>query len=136
MPHSQNKNMTRWEYFCEKQNENLKPTNYKAILPHLGFETVSSCNAGIIKLQYGEFLLGDNGSIFTGESLIRLMKRVEGQEIKIYWLDDHEDKVFKALVYINGQYICEALPKPRPNRAKIERTPEERLSGNDRRSDK
>ncbi|MAS19041.1 MAG: hypothetical protein CMF34_02000 [Leeuwenhoekiella sp.] len=125
MPHSQNKNMTRWEYFCEKQNENLKPTNYKAILPHLGFETVSSCNASIIKLQYGEFLLGDNGSIFTGESLIRLMKRVEGQEIKIYWLDDHEDKVFKALVYINGQYICEALPKPRPNRAKIERTPED-----------
>lgn len=125
MPHSQNPEMSRWEYFCENQNPNLKPTNYKAILPYLGHETTTSCNAGIMRLQNGEYLLGDNNKISTGEDLIRLMKKVEGQEVKIYWLDDNAGEVFKALVFIGGQYICEAIQKPRPNRARIERTPED-----------
>ena len=63
MPHSIHPEMTRWEYFVENQNPDLKPTNYKAILPHLGYKTQSSCNAGIIRLQKSKFLLGDEGSL-------------------------------------------------------------------------
>lgn len=125
MPHSQNPEMTRWEYFCENQNPDLKDTNYKTILPHIGYKTETSCNAGILKLKYAEWLLGDNGKIATGESLIRLMKRVEGQEVDIYWLDDNQGNVFKALIYIGDQYVAEAIEKPKPNRARIERTPED-----------
>ena len=124
MPHSKNPNMTRWEYFCEMQHENLRPTNYRAILPYLGFKTPTSCNAGIIKLQYGEFLLGQNNQFATGESLIKLMTKVESKQIDVYWLDDNQGEIFKALIYIGDQYICEALPKPRPNRASLERTSE------------
>jgi len=122
MPHSIYKDKTRWEIFTEKQHPDLKPTNYRAILPYLGYKTETSCHAGIMKLQGKEFLLGDNGSIYAGEKLITLMKTVEGQYIDIYWLDDNDGNVFKALVYIGTQYICEALPKPVYSRAIIERT--------------
>lgn len=128
MEHSTIKGKTRWEVFLDTQNQKVKPTNYKAILPHLGHHTESSCNAGIMKLQYGEWLLGDNGEIYTGTNLIRLMKAVESQNIDIYWMDDNQGNVFKALVYINGRYICEALPKPTYPRAKIERTPADELA--------
>lgn len=122
MPHSKDKTKTRWEYFLENQNQNVKPTNYRAFMPHLGYRTETSCNAGIIDLQYGQYLLGDNGKIYLGDNLIRLMNEVEGKNIDIYWLDDNQGKVFKALIYRNGKYICEARPKPTYNRAKIEQT--------------
>jgi len=125
MPHSKIKDKTRWQVFVENQNPNLKPTNYRKILPYLGYKTATSCRAGIIKLQGKEFLLGDNSKIYAGEKLINLMKTVEGQNIDIYWLDDNECNVFKAFVYIGTQYICEALPKPIYSRAIIERTPED-----------
>lgn len=123
-PHPVHKEKTRWEYFLENQHKNLKPTNYRAFMRHLGYKTETSCNAGIIKLQYGEYLLGDDGKISTGEDLIRLMKKVESQEFDVYWLDDNYGNVFKAFIYMGDRYICEAIEKPRPNRAKIERTPE------------
>jgi hypothetical protein len=124
MPCSIYPEKTRWEIFLEKQHPNLKPTNYRRILPYLGYKTETSCHAGIINLQSKKFLLGDNGIIYSGEKLITLMKAVEGQNIDIYWLDDNDGNVFKALIYIGTQYICEALPKPSYNRAKIEQTPQ------------
>ncbi|MDB0601110.1 hypothetical protein PL373_08115 [Tenacibaculum maritimum] len=126
--HSKIKGKTRWEVFLESQNPNLKPTNYKSILPHLGYHTQTSCNAGIIKLQRGEWLLGDNGEIFTGANLIRLMQAVETKDLDVYWLDDNQGNVFKALAFINGRYICEILPKPTYARAKIERTPADEIA--------
>lgn len=125
--HSKAKGKTRWEYFLENQNKNLQPTNYKAILPYLGFKTETSCNVGIIKLQGTEFLLGDNGRISFGQDLIRLMEEVEGRALDVYWLDDNEGKVLKAHVYLHGsdRYICEAVAKPKYNKARIEQTPED-----------
>lgn len=128
MEHSKIKGKTRWEVFLETQNKDLKPTNYKAILPYLGYHTKTSCNAGIIKLQRSEWLLGDNSEIYTGANLIRLMKAIESNTIDIYWLDDNHGNVFKALVFVDGRYICEALPKPTYPRAKIERTPADELA--------
>ncbi len=126
--HSKVKGISRWEYFLQNQHPDLKSTNYKAILPHLGYKTETSCNAGIIKLQYREFLLGDDDKIALGHNLIRLMKQVEGQQLDIYWLDDNEGNVLKALVCLRGEkrYICEARPKPVYNRAIIEQTEEGR----------
>ncbi len=124
MEHSKNKGISRWEYFLQNQNSNLKPTNYKAILPHLGYKTETSCHAGIIRLQYQKYLLSNNGKIYLGESLIQLMKQVEGKELDIYWLDDNKGNVLKALICFRGEkrYICEARPKPIYNRAIIEQT--------------
>ncbi|MGB4776122.1 MAG: hypothetical protein WBP45_13165, partial [Daejeonella sp.] len=124
-PHSVHTHMSRWEVFCEMQNPNLKPTNYQSFLPHIGYKTSTSVNTGIIRLQRHEFLLGDQGKICTGEKLINLMKQTEGHSIDVYWLDDHEGKVSKALVFIGTQYICEAIAKPTYNRAKIEQTPQD-----------
>lgn len=124
MPHSKHPEMTRWQYFMSRQNPNLKPTNYKAILPLLGYKTATSCKTGIIKLQGKEWLLGDNGKICFGEKLINLMKQVEGHDVDVYWLDDISGNVFKALVYQGTQLICEAVAKPSYSRATSEMTPE------------
>ncbi len=125
MPHSVHKNMSRWEVFNQMQNPDLKPTNYQSIIPYIGYKTKTSVNVGIIKLQGCEYLLGNNNQICTGENLISLMKRVEGFDIDVYWLDDREGRVFKALVFIGTQYICDAVAKPTYVRAKIEQTPQD-----------
>ena len=122
MPHSVHKDKTRWEVFVENQNPNLKPVNYKIFLKNLGYKTSTSCNLGIIRFNNAEWLLGDNDEIYLGSKLIDLMVQVEGQDVDIYWLDDNDGKVIKALVYIGDQLICEALPKPTYNRARIEQT--------------
>lgn len=112
---------SRFDYFKSMQNNELKPTNYKAFMKHLGTKRKTSCNAGIMQLQESEWLLGDNGSISTGEDLIRLLKQVEGKTIDVYWLDGNQGQVIKALIYDkHGRYICEALPKPIAARAPIE----------------
>ncbi|WP_053404968.1 hypothetical protein [Persicobacter sp. CCB-QB2] len=112
---------TRWEVFVENQNPGLSQTPYKSFLPHLGYHSKTSCNAGIVKLQYSEWLLGNDGKIATGEELIELMRRVEGKELDVYWLNDNDGKVLKAIVYTD-RYICELLPKPVYQRAVIEQT--------------
>ena len=122
MEHSKIKGKTRWEVFLESQNPNLKPTNYRSFLPYIGHHTQTSCNAGITQLQNSEWLLGDNAEIYTGEDLVRLMKKVEGKTFDTYWLDGNNGEVIKALVYMDGRYICELLKKPVYARAKIERT--------------
>jgi hypothetical protein len=123
MPHSKFTDKTRWEVFCERQNPNLKPTNYKAFLRYLGYKTTTSCKAGIIKFQQREWLLGDNGKIYFGQHLINLMRLVEGENVDVYWLDDNQGGVLKALVYQGDTFICEALPKPQYHRSMIEQTP-------------
>jgi hypothetical protein len=122
MPHSKIKDKSRWEVFLAMQNPDVKPTNWRAILPQLGYCTKTSCHAGIIKLQNSEFLLGLNCQISYSDELIRLMDLVEGRNITTYWLDGNDNKVLKALVYIGDQFICEAIAKPEYNRARIERT--------------
>lgn len=125
--HSKHPGISRWDYFMQNQNPDLKPTNYKAILPHIGHKTQSSCQAGIVHLQRAEWLLGDHGEIYTGDKLVNLMRLVEGKDLDIYWLDDNNGNVIKALVYIKGSTtcVCEVLPKPSYNRARIEQTPEQ-----------
>jgi len=125
MPHAVHTTKTRWEVFCEMQHPDLKPTNWKAILPHLGYKTITSCNAGIVKLQSKEFLLGDRNEMYTGDQLINLMKQVEGRNIDVYWLDNNKGEVMKAIIYMGDTCICEAIPKPTYNRATIERTPQD-----------
>lgn len=128
MPHSKHPEVTRWEYCRDNQNPDLKPTNYKAILPHLGYATVSSCNAGIIHLQNSEWLLGENGTISTGENLIQLMTKVESKTIEVRWLDDVKGNVFIAYIYIDSQFICEAIAKPMYPRAVKEQKPEHKAA--------
>jgi hypothetical protein len=124
-PHSAQPEKTRWEYFLEMQHPNLKPINWRAILPHLGYMTRTSCQLnGIIHLNNKEFLLGMNGEVLLGDRLINMMSKVAGNAIDVYWLDDNNGEVLKALVFLkNGDtIICEAVPKPTYNRARIERT--------------
>ena len=121
--------MTRWEVFMENQNPELrKETNWPMILPFIGYKTETSCNAGTIKLQRKEFFLGLNGQISTGDELIDLLEGVEGKDLDVYWLDDHNGEVLKALVYLRGsnRVMCEAILKPKFHRAKIEQTAEDR----------
>lgn len=125
MPHSVHKNKTRWEILCENQNPNLPPTNYRGIIPYIGYKTQTSCNVGSVNLQRKDFLLGQNGSISTGDELIGLMTQIEGQKIDVYWLDTNDKQVLKAYAYIDDRMICELIAKPKYNRATIERTPED-----------
>ena len=124
-PHSQDPSKTRWEYFLENQHPDLKPTNWKAILPYLGFRQPSSCNTGFVQLQGKARALAMNGEICTGENLIHIMKQIEGKDVEIFWLDDNQGNVLKALAYYEGRFICELMEMPVYNRAIIERTPEQ-----------
>ena len=121
--HSKIKGKTRWEVFLENQNPNLRPTNYRSFLQHIGNHTTTSCRAGILRFQNAEWLLGELGKIATGPDLIRLMQLVEGNRVEVYWLDDNNGEIFIAHIYINNRYICEAVHKPIYPRAKAERTP-------------
>lgn len=127
MPHSKHGDISRWDYFMQNQHPDLKSTNYKAILPTLGYKTQTSCKAGIVGLQKSKWLLGDNGQIFTGENLVRLMRLVEGKDLDVYWIDGNDGAVIKALAYIAGTTtcVCELLPMPSYSRARNERTPDQ-----------
>jgi hypothetical protein len=116
---------TRWQVFMETQNPNLKPTNYLGFIKDIGYETKTSCRVGRVKLQGMEFLLGNNGVIATGESLINLMKQVEGEEIQVYWLDGNDGQILKAMIFQDTQFICEAIPEPTYQKARVEQTPED-----------
>lgn len=127
MPHSKIKGKTRWEVFMENQNPNVMPTNWNAILKSpLGFYTRTSCRTGIVKLDRKEFLLGLDGKIAYSDKLIGLLEQVEGCELDIYWLDDHQGNVLKAHIYLpnSDRFICELIAKPKSHRATIEATPE------------
>lgn len=125
MPHSVETKTTRWDYFCDNQNPDLKPTNFRAIIPQLGYKTKTSVHKGIINLKSKKFILGDHDTMYTGEPLINLMREVEGKDVDIYWLDDNAGEIFKAYIFIGNQMICQALAKPTPNRARMERDDEQ-----------
>lgn len=122
MPHSAVKGKTRWEVFLESQNPNVQPTNWRAILPSLGYKTRTSCHVGIVKLQYEEYLIGDTDGVCTGDKLLQLMDIVEGHELDVFWLDDNAGKVMKAIAYLadGDRFICELYAKPLFSRARIE----------------
>jgi len=122
MPHSIHKDKTRWEVFCENQHPNLKPTNYKAFMRYIGYQTSARVKAGIMKFQQREWLLGDNSKIFTGPQLLNIMKMVEGEQVDIYWIDNNQGGILKALVYQGDTCICEAIQKPAYHRATLEMT--------------
>lgn len=124
-PHSQDPTKTRWEYFLEHQHPELKPTNWQAILPYLGYHQPTSCNTGYIQLQGQHRAIAMNGKICLGNDLITALKAIEGKDIDVYWLDDNSGNVMKALAYYQGRFICEVQAMPKYNRAKLERTPEQ-----------
>lgn len=124
-PHSQDPSVTRWEYFIERQHPNLRPTNWQAILPYLGYTQKTSCNLGYINLQGKKRAIALDGKICTGDDLIHAMKSIEGKDIDVYYLDDNKGNVLKALAYLDGKFICEVQEMPKYNRAVIERTPEQ-----------
>jgi hypothetical protein len=111
---------TRWEVFCEKQHPDVKPINWHGLLPHLGEWTATSCHRGQIRLNSDTFLLGDGGEIATGEALLSLMSLVEGKAIDVCWLRGHRGQVLKALIYLDGRCICEALAQPVAYRSRLE----------------
>ncbi|MDR3350733.1 MAG: hypothetical protein LBN98_03665 [Prevotellaceae bacterium] len=122
--HSKIENMTRWEVFLAMQHPHIRPTNYRGIIPYLGYSTETSCRTGIIKLDNREFLLGNNGVIAVGKQLIQLMDVAEGRRINVRWLDGNDGEVLKAYVYVGDTFVCEAVRKPEYHRARIERTDE------------
>jgi hypothetical protein len=122
--HSRIENMSRWEVFLATQNPNVRPTNYRGIIPHLGYRTETSCRTGIIRLDGKEFLLGNNGVIAVGSQLIQMMDAAEGKRLNVRWLDGNNGEVLKAYVYVGDTFVCEAVRKPEYHRARIERTDE------------
>lgn len=117
MEHRTHKGKTRWEVFLEMQSSKTQPTNWRAILPHLGKVTKTSCNAGIVRFRNGEYLLGLDNEICIGDDLIRLMKYVEGKSFEVFWLDGNDGEVLKAMIYYDDIMLCELLPKPTYSRA-------------------
>jgi hypothetical protein len=126
-PHAVKKDMTKWEYFISNQHPELPKTNYRGFLPHLGYKTQTSCNIGWIRLNNGAYVIGENGKVAVGPNLINCMKQIEGQDLDIYWLDDHDGNIIKALIYLRGtdQYVCEAVSQPQSVRGELESTPED-----------
>ncbi|MCH7400093.1 hypothetical protein MM236_19010 [Belliella sp. DSM 107340] len=117
-----NPGMTRWEVFMEKQHPELTETNWAGILPHIGYETKSSMNLGRIILQGKHRVVGYDGEVALGAKLINILKRIEGKDLIVKWLDDHEGNVLKSLVYdLEGNQICELLGDLGYNRSTLER---------------
>lgn len=125
LPHPTQPELTRWEYAMKFQNPDLKPTNYKSILNYIGFETSTSCNVGRVSLQNQKWLIGDNATLCTGEELIQKMELIEGKSVNVKWLDNVRGGVLKAMVFIDGRYICELIPEIKTQKAKAEQTKED-----------
>lgn len=112
----------RFEYFLNNQNPKIKPINYRSILPTIGYVTKSSCQGAYIKLQNQKRAIAQNGAICTGDLLIAKMKQIEGKELTIYWLDNNEGDVLKALAYYKDEFVCEVMTMPTFKRGKAEQT--------------
>ncbi len=123
-PHHVNKELSRWEYFLQCQHEDTNQINYKAILPHIGYATKTSCHRGFISLQGKLRAIAEDGKILTGAPLIEKMKVVEGKDLEVRWLDTMDGDVLKAYAYIDDRFVCEVMEMPRYNRARAEQTPE------------
>lgn len=122
--HPHIKGKSRFKVLKEMQHPAIKPTNWRAFLPYLGYKTQTSCNTGIIRLNNQECLIGENGQLAFSTKLTNFMAQIEGKDLDIYWLDDNYGNILKALVYLRGtdRPICEAVSKPVYHRAKLEQT--------------
>ncbi len=127
-PHHEDANQSRFEYFLNNQKQGLRSVNYRNILPSLGYKAETSCKGGYIQLQYKKRAIAEDGQILTGSDLIEKMKRIEGKDIDVYWLDDNDGNVLKAMAFIGDRYICEVMEMPRYQRAKIERTDKDKVA--------
>lgn len=115
----------RWEVFIQNQNPNLKPYNWNGILSGLGREVKTTMRAGRIMLQGKHRVVGNNGEVAIGESLIKIMKQIEGKQVIVRWLDGNDGEVLKSLVYdLNGSLICELMGDLAYHRSQFERTPQ------------
>ncbi|MFT4062561.1 MAG: hypothetical protein QM642_09430 [Edaphocola sp.] len=127
MEHPTSKGMSRWDYFTQNQNPQLRSTNWRALLPYLGYAAKTSCNLGKIRVQGVNLMIADQGDILFGEALISRLKLIEGENVTVYWLDGNDGQIMKALVYVGSEFICEGVPVPKPNRARVERTAEDEV---------
>ena len=89
----------------------------ECLLPYIGREETSSCNAGIINFRSTTYVLGIDGEVALNEDLLRLMKEVEGKQFKIFWLDDNDGEVLKATIYYNDTMLCDLVPHPTYSRS-------------------
>ncbi len=124
-PHSVHADKSRWEVFMENQHPGLKPINWEALLPLIGYKTQTSCQLdGIIHLNNEEYLLGMDGEVALGDKLINLMSKLAGKQIDVYWIDGNDKEIIKAVIYERNKdvQIGEAVKMPAYNRAPIERT--------------
>jgi hypothetical protein len=127
--HPKHRGMSRWEVFMTMQHPSLQPINWRSILPHIGYSTRTSVNAGQALLQGGEWLMGNNGAVSTGPELINYLKAVNNKDIIMQWLDGNNGEVLQAHVCtIDGRFICEAIKKPGYNTAVLEQTEEDNAS--------
>lgn len=123
-PHHSGCGLTRWEYYMQKQHESTIPINWDIVLPTIGEETKTSCRNGTVRVNNVNMVLSMSGSekLATGEDLINLMKRIEGEDLLVYWLDDENGDIIKAVAYIDDRYVCDLVQKPKFKRAALERT--------------
>lgn len=125
-PHPQYKDKTRMQVFLENQNPDCKPIKWQMVLKYIGKETKTSCRVGIVELNGEEFVLGHEGKVATGDTLINLMRNAEGKKLRVMWLDGNDGKVLKAFAYVGDRMVCELVPVPRYNRAFFERNDKDR----------
>ncbi len=125
-PHTHHKEMSRWEYFILNQNKKLKPTNWQAILPYLGYKTKTSCKRGYVTLQGVARAIAENGEVLTGDALISKLTQIGDKSVDVYWIDGNEGEVIKALVYYKDRFICELVELKRPNRSRAEQTDDDK----------
>jgi hypothetical protein len=115
--------MTRWQVFMQKQNPALKPINWRGILPYIGHVTRTSMRMGRITLQGIDRVVGINGEVALGETLLNIMNEIEGREVNVHWLDDNNGNVLKAHVYdADGRLICEVLDDLPFHRSELDQT--------------
>lgn len=124
-PCPQNTEVSCWDYFVQNQNPECKSINYRGIITYIGHISHTTCNAGIVKFQNQEWLLGNNGEVVFGKELIAYMSECEDNKLEVRWLDGNDGEVIRAYVFIGDRYICELRPKPVYNRATAERGPED-----------
>lgn len=124
-PHNLYPEMTRWQFHKERIAPELKgrSINWRDILPGLGYLRKSSMNVGRIILNGTHHVVGLNGSVALGDDLLNIMRRIEGREVIIYFLDDNEGKMLKAHVHdpVTGRFVCELMGDLSYYRSKLSR---------------
>jgi hypothetical protein len=116
--------MSRWDHFLDNQHPELQPTNWRGILPHIGYSQKTSMSLGRITLQGKMRVVSlDGENVALGNDLLNIMERIEGQNVMVYWLDGNDGQVLHAIVQdMHGKHICELLDDLPYHRAIIEQT--------------